>query len=240
MATKQLNAYRKIKSLIEDGHLKGGERVGEWKVAKMVGMSRGPVRESLLRLQSEGLLLHKGSRRSRIVACTEEENLEEMIRRYELRVEIECGAVRQAAREMNRSQVRPLLQLGRRVSKAMERNDGQATMEAGQEYHDYLMANCGNPLFYEVWQSQHLAPTQPRSPELDDILTASVFASVSNVRDEQEALTDVAEAIAAHDEEEADRLMRRHLRLILVAFRSNRGKTNGHQPPQPHLKGPHL
>ena len=92
MATKHSQAYRRIKVLIEDGHLQAGQRVTEAKVAKMVGMSRGPVRESLLRLQAEGLLHHKASWRSRVVAYTEDQNPQEMLRRYELREEIESGA----------------------------------------------------------------------------------------------------------------------------------------------------
>ena len=43
----KVQAYRRIRKLIENGHLEAGEQVTETK-ARLIGMSRGPVRESLL------------------------------------------------------------------------------------------------------------------------------------------------------------------------------------------------
>ena len=88
-ATKTSQAYRRIRGLIEEGRLEAGERVTEAKVSKLVGMSRGPVRESLLRLEAEGLLKNRGNRRSRVVAYVEDQNPEEILQRYELREQIE-------------------------------------------------------------------------------------------------------------------------------------------------------
>ena len=60
-AIKSLQAYRRIRKLIENGHLEAGEQVTETK-ARLIGMSRGPVRESLLCL--DGSILspyHRGA-----------------------------------------------------------------------------------------------------------------------------------------------------------------------------------
>ena len=51
MSSKTSQAYRQIKVLIEAGHLGAGQRVTEARVAKLVGLTRGPVRESLLRFR---------------------------------------------------------------------------------------------------------------------------------------------------------------------------------------------
>ncbi len=61
-ATKSLHAYRRIRKLIENGHLEAGEQVTETKAARLIGMSRRPVRESLLHLDESILSpYHRGA-----------------------------------------------------------------------------------------------------------------------------------------------------------------------------------
>jgi DNA-binding GntR family transcriptional regulator len=54
--------YRHIRSAIQSGELKPGERLREADLAEAVGLSRTPVREALARLQSEGLIMHDATR----------------------------------------------------------------------------------------------------------------------------------------------------------------------------------
>jgi DNA-binding GntR family transcriptional regulator len=224
VATKHLHAYRQIKLLIEGGHLKPGERVTEAKVAKMVGVGRGPVRESLMRLQAEGLLRHKASWRSRVVAYTEDQNPQEMLRRYELREDIESGAARLAAANMTGLQIRRLRRLAQRVNDAKESNDRQAMYDAAEAFHEFLLANCGNPLFLEVWQTHRLVPTQPRSPELEALIQAQMPEGGTCPGTAME----VANAIADRDPDRAQTLMKCRVRSITEALRNVLGKTDGH------------
>jgi DNA-binding GntR family transcriptional regulator len=60
-------AYRLLRSDILSGVLPGGSRLGETNLAEMYGFSRTPVRESLRRLQSEGLVEVSPHRGARIV-----------------------------------------------------------------------------------------------------------------------------------------------------------------------------
>ena len=53
-ATEQ--AYRHVKSLVLDGSLPGGSMTSEGEIAEQLGVSRTPVREAFLRLETEGLL----------------------------------------------------------------------------------------------------------------------------------------------------------------------------------------
>jgi DNA-binding GntR family transcriptional regulator len=215
-ATKTSQAYRRIKGLIEEGGLAAGERVTEAKVSKLVGMSRGPVRESLLRLEAEGLLRNRGNRRSRVVAYVEDQNPVEMLQRYELREQIESGAVRLASKNMTGWQIDRLMALAQQVDKAWEANDRQERYDAVGEFHQFLLANCGNPLFLDVWQTHHLAPLQPRSPQLDDML----IASIPEGKNRRGTLAEVVRAVAAHDPDRAESLMKQSVRLITDALRN--------------------
>src|SRR5688572_15168108 len=90
-------AYRLLRASILNGEFTDGERLVEAKLAKTFGMSRGPIRESLLRLESEGLLRSQGTYRSRQIIVDENIDIDEFIARYELREQIESGAARLAA-----------------------------------------------------------------------------------------------------------------------------------------------
>ena len=226
MTSKTSQAYRQIKILIENGHLGTGERITEGRVAELVGMNRGPVRESLLRLEAEGLLRHKGSRRGRVVAYTEDQDPSEMLHRYELREQIESGAVRLASKNMTGWEIDRLRQLAQRVDEARRVNDRQLRYEAVTEFHQFLLAYCGNPLFLQVWQRLHLAPTQPRSPELEDAIMAKVKDGGCGIG----SLVDVVEAIAAHDPDLAESLMKRNLHCITEALRKTIWRMNGNSP----------
>lgn len=214
-SSKSAKAYRRIKVLIEDGHLKVGQRVPEAKMAELVGMSRGPVRESLLRLEAEGLLRHKGSRRSRVVAYTEDQDPQELLHRYEAREQIESGAARLAAMNMTGWQIERLRTLAQRAKEALNSEDRQPRYETNNEFLQFLFAHCGNPLLLEMWQTHRLTPTQPRSPELEDRIKAGVPEGQRG----HPFLVDVVDAIAAHDSDLAEALMKKRVRRITEAIR---------------------
>lgn len=234
MTSKTSQAYRQIKILIEGGHLEAGQRLTEARVAEMVGISRGPVRESLLRLEAEGVLHHKGSRRSRVVAYTEDQNPADLLQRYELREQIESGAARLASKSMTGWQIDRLRQLAQQIADAKQTHDRQACHDAGAEFHQFLLANCGNTLFLDIWQAQRLAPTQPRSPELEDL----IMANLPEDGDRQDSLVAVADAIAAHDPDRAEALMKRSVRRITEAIRRTLWKMDGDQSSPSPLGGP--
>ncbi len=210
--------------MIEGGRLVAGERLAEARVAKLIGMGRGPVRESLMRLEAEGLLERKASRRSRVVAYLEDENPMELLCRYELREQIEGGAVRAAAKNMTGWQIERLLGLAQQFEDAWKSDDRQARHTTVLEFHQFLMANCGNPLFLEVWQTQRLAPTQPRSPQVED----AILASVSDPQ-RREAMVEVVKAIAAHDPDRAETMMKYFVRGITEALRKHIWKMDADQ-----------
>jgi len=212
---KSHQAYEKIKAIIDQGKLAPGERVTETRIAALLGMSRGTIRESLLRLEAEGVLKYRGNRLGRYVEYFEDQNLPDLLRRYELRECIEAGAARLAAMNMNGWQIEELRAIARVLHEAMKRRNLEARKTAGRQYHDYLMTHCGNPLFREARATFNLAPVVPRS----EALNARIL---SNLRDEpghNRKLLEVVEAIGNHDPDGADRHMRGFVREIIDAIK---------------------
>ncbi|MEA2513887.1 MAG: hypothetical protein QOJ59_3374, partial [Thermomicrobiales bacterium] len=82
----------RLRSAILDGHFGPGERLREEALARSMGVSRGPVREALARLEREGLLVIRRNRGA-VVAQLSREDLDEV---YTLRVAIERLAIQRA------------------------------------------------------------------------------------------------------------------------------------------------
>lgn len=100
-------AYELVRNDIVAGILVGGQHLAETELAEQYGLSRTPIRESLRRLQSEGLVEvvpHRGAR----VVDWHRFDIEGM---YDLRVAIECFITRRAATRLTGDQIDKLAEL---------------------------------------------------------------------------------------------------------------------------------
>ncbi len=82
-----------LRDAIFRGHFAPGQHLAEEQLARTLGVSRGPVREALMRLEREGLIASQANRRS-IVAQLSRRDLEEV---YTIRLALERLAVQYAA-----------------------------------------------------------------------------------------------------------------------------------------------
>lgn len=215
MASKTAQAYRKLKLLIQDGHVPSGERLTEARAADMLGMSRSPVRESLVRLEAEGLLKQNGNRQSRVVSFAEDQDPREMLHRYELREQIESGAARLAAKTLTGWEIDRLRELAAAAEGSGSNGDREARYAVSFKFHNFLVSRCGNPLLLDVWKTHRLGPVQPRSRKLDE----RIAAEVSRDSRENTSFVAVVDAIAAHDPDRAETLMKQRLRAVTEAIR---------------------
>jgi DNA-binding GntR family transcriptional regulator len=213
-ATKAMEAYRRLRTLIIDGRFKSGERLTAAAAAKLVGMGRAPIRESLLRLEAEGFLMSRGKRRSRVIVYTEDEDRGRLLQRYELREQVEAGAARLAAKNISGRQIDQLRLLADNVAALIKSGDREQRYKANYAFHRYLVANCGNRTMFDVWENFHLAPSRPRTAQFEEELLSHIPPD----QREHPNCVDVAEAIASHDQERAEELMRQMLRLVTTAI----------------------
>ncbi|MFI4913076.1 MAG: GntR family transcriptional regulator [Sedimentisphaeraceae bacterium JB056] len=117
--TSQQKAYTKIKSMILEGEFSSGERIPETKVAKLIGMKRGPVRESLIKLESDGLLVSE----PHFGFATKTYTLQETQELYELREVVEGGAAYLAAKNANNTDIDRLIEAHEVFKAKIDTND---------------------------------------------------------------------------------------------------------------------
>ena len=195
------NVFRRIQAAIVKGDIAPGSKISEPELARTYGISRGPLREAIHRLEGQRLLVRVPHVGARVVSL----NHAELIELYEIRESLEGMACRLAAERMSQADIDEL----RRVLDTHERD---AAFQAGQGYYqqegDYdfhyrIIQGSGNQtlvkmLCGELYQLVRMyriqfsaTPNRPRQ----------AFAEHHRILD----------AIADRDGELAELLMRRHI-----------------------------
>jgi DNA-binding GntR family transcriptional regulator len=213
--SKASRAYQLIKDGLQSGLFAPGERLSEGKVARALGLSRVPVRESLLRLEAEGMLKSRGPYVGRYVAYIEDQKPEDVLHRYEVREIIEGQAARLAAKNMNGRSIDQLKVYYRQLEQSERSRNHRLRVKAGQNLHRHVVGHCGNPLLLEIWDAFHLAPMATHSTALEE----RILGSLRNPARHDRRLRSVVKAIGAHDATLAEREMRLHVREVTTAIR---------------------
>lgn len=136
-------AYRWVKDRILDGRLAGGQLLSEGEVADGVRVSRTPVREAFLRLESEGLLRLYPKRGALIVPVSATEITEVT----EARILLECHAAEKIVDTGRAAEVAGrmagLLDEQRALTMPDETDEFSAV---DRRFHATLVAAAGNSL----------------------------------------------------------------------------------------------
>jgi DNA-binding GntR family transcriptional regulator len=145
-----------------------------------------------------------------------------LLNRFELREQIGAGASRLAAKNMNGWQIDQLRELALQVDEAVRRGDNETGYVATHAFHQFLLENCGNPLLRDIWETQQLMPQRTGASTIENELISRV--------DEQgfPSMTDIASAIATHDESQAEEAMKIRVRKFTEVIRNGltRGRWN--------------
>src|SRR5579871_541757 len=100
-------AHERLRELILTGELAGGTRLQQAELAARLGISRMPVRQAILRLESEGLVIQRPNRGAFVTLLGPEGILE----LFEMRSVLEGLALRLAVPQMTVAHHREVLRL---------------------------------------------------------------------------------------------------------------------------------
>jgi DNA-binding GntR family transcriptional regulator len=193
-------AEAELRSMALSGQLVPGKRINEVAVAASLGISRGPLREAIQRLASEGLLSivrHKGA----YVRTVDGAELEEL---YELRIVLETFAVRAVIAKAGADELAELSALVRRTRQILD--EDATAYPADLDFHLQLVALARQSVLQravrDVHSTIHLA--RARSAHDPDRARAAL--------DEH---TRILDAVIARDAGLATQLLDQHLRTSL-------------------------
>jgi len=194
------NVFRRIQSAIIKGEIAPGSKISEPELARTYGISRGPLREAIHRLEGQRLLVRVPHVGARVVSLSHAE----LIELYEIRESLEGMACRLAAERMTAEEIDDL----RRVLDTHERDAafqagvGYYQQEGDFDFHYRIIQGSGNKtltqMLCDLYQLVRMyriqfsaTPNRPRQ----------AFAEHHRILD----------AIADRDGELAELLMRRHI-----------------------------
>ena len=199
-------AYRWAKERILDGRFPGGELISEGDVAAGVSLSRTPVREAFLRLESEGLLRLYPKRGALVVPVSSAE-VESVL---ETRMVVERFAFAKVIRARVDLHGAPEAAIARQEELAA-RGDAPGFVEADRAFHRVFVAAAGNPILLALHDS-----LRDRQARMGLAALARGTHRTEQILLEHRALVD---AVAARDEEAAHRLVGEHLGATLALLR---------------------
>lgn len=141
VATNKDRAYQQIRDWIIDGTLEPGEKLAETALAEAVGISRTPVREAMLRLDEEGLVLLATGKVTQVAPLP----LEEAPNLFLTMSSLQGLAAAQAVQQTGPKQVAILDKLQANYKKALASGKVTAWLKADLAFHDAILQWAGNP-----------------------------------------------------------------------------------------------
>jgi DNA-binding GntR family transcriptional regulator len=189
-----------IEEMIAVGKLAPGQHLDETELAVAFGVSRTPIRETLIQLASMGLVVIR-PRRGAVVA---ELGPQELLERFEVMSELEAVISRLAARRMSQPEQQALRAAHLACKGAVDANDPEDYYVRNEAFHEAIYAGSHNQFL--VGQARGLY----RRLRPYRRLQLRVRDRVRNSYAEHEGLV---LAILAGDGELAARLAREHVMI---------------------------
>jgi DNA-binding GntR family transcriptional regulator len=143
---RSVDVFDALKRDIMLGGLAAGESLVELDLAARFGCSQGPVREALLQLQEEGLVLRQGHRGTRVSDCTADEAIE----MFRMRQSIECRGVARALKRPGGTLVTELASLLAAMEQAAADDDEYRLAELDRDFHLRLFRDADLPAIEPV------------------------------------------------------------------------------------------
>jgi DNA-binding GntR family transcriptional regulator len=199
------DTYEALHGEIVAGELSPGERLIEEELAERLGSSRGAVRQAILRLGHEGLVVRERNRGARVRRFT----LEEAVEVLEARAALESVAAGYAALRRTDEEARELQGVVEEMRRLHADGALLAMSERNALLHRRILVISGHRVALDICS------------RLNSQVVRFQFRTVLAPGRPQRSLAEhgrVVNAIAARDREGAERAMREHLLNVAAAL----------------------
>lgn len=209
-ATEVQQAYQRLREAILQGELLPGQRLVEKELSERFGLGRAAIRTALAKLEQDGLVESEPYRGAWVRVITEEEAVEIL----EARMALECLAVRHAARKATPEAIARLRQVHAQMEARFREGDLLGMSELNSLFHRTLVEISGHGAARRLIEALRAQGVRHQ------------FRTVLVPGRSQRSLEEhrlILEAVAAHDEEAAERAMKAHLQGVIAALRQAKG-----------------
>ena len=197
-----------LQTAIVTGDLKPGEKIREPELAGRFGVSRGPLRDALRRLEARHLVITTPNTGARVVSLSPRK----LVELYEVREALEGMTCRLAAQNMSDNDIDELGKLLDRHEADIAEQDGAAyfRQEGDLDFHFRIADGCGNALLRSALCEDHY-----------QLMRLYRYKFSNRAGRARRALAEhrlILDAIRERDAEHAELMMRRHIRNARLTF----------------------
>lgn len=195
------SVYDRISDDILAGRVGCGSILSEARLATEFAVSRGPIREALQRLASEGLVENQANRRAKVIRPS----LGDIARIYEVRGMLEAGAAEIAAQRMTAEGLAVVQELCAQAASLLAGSEPERHLarliELDVAFHRHIVAACDNPyLDQEIGRYHRLIRVMQRTG-----------VTVATQRMAWQAHGRIEQALAARDGRRSREAMQEHI-----------------------------
>ncbi len=201
-------AYTRIKEMILNNEISSGEKIIQEKLALELGVSRMPLHKAFQMLENE-MLVVSIPRRGIFVRSFD---LQEIIDAFECRIAIESVAIRRAALIINSKEIDYLYALFEPFKNTNKKIDLNKYEESDKLFHKAILEISGNKMLQKM-------------EIFGNIITKTYERSlIRGPIETYKEHIDIIDAIASHNEDLAEKLIRNHLMQSIEEFKKNKNK----------------
>lgn len=195
-------AYQEIKELLVGGKLKPERLYSAQYFAELLGVSRTPVREALLRLANEGFLVCREVKGFKIKEFSPKE-IQDVL---ETREVIETHVVARLVGRLTTADLTHLERCYEKMKTHAAAGDATRFIDADQEFHMSLIRRCGN---------HHLLAIMENIRSQIALFGLNILGHAGNLAGDLAEIiqehAEILEALGGTDKKKAVHAMRRHL-----------------------------
>jgi DNA-binding GntR family transcriptional regulator len=193
-----------IRNMIVTGDLKPGDRIVESRIARDIGVGQPTVREALVALEHQGLVVRKANQGCVVTSLTRAE-ICQLIR---IRAELETLAVELAVESATDEEIGKLLTITDSMKAAAIELVPQRFFELDMSFHQTLWRLSGNSFLPRLLE-------QALAPLLAFLFIRNLRRNIDiDMMDSAQAHVDMAEAILTRNKETARRVAQEKLMMF--------------------------
>jgi DNA-binding GntR family transcriptional regulator len=216
-------AYEAISESILSGNIPAGDRLIEAELSRQLNISRGPIREALLRLMQEGLVYSYPYKGAVVAEISAKETREVYI---PIRMIVERYAFHQARHILTDEDYDYLYSLVDELYQACKDGDTDKIAKLDTEFHEAIVEKCASPTLRAIWSSlSSRISLQIFSQTRFANSATSPDNSTVDIADEH---SELLQCLKSNDMEKLDILLDDHIRIKSETFSPKHNNTPKH------------
>ena len=198
---------KKLRREILAGNIRPGEPILEQEISAVMQTSRGPVRDALIRLEHEGLIVREPNR-SAVVASMTVEDVEEVCT---LRLSLETLALRYAMERTDEEDFASLHRANEMLRESLATAFSlQEAVDYDLQFHEELVKSARHKRVLSMWQSI--------KPQIWFLIFSRNAYAIENFREGVRSHAELVEQIRRRDREGGKANLQRHLEIAYATL----------------------